>query len=116
MGYYKAGKFWKDETLWKLCKRKFTVVSEIKDFLKQDCTWNLPDLEHLAMEIKAVDNANLDYPIIINKDNLILDGVHRVLRAHLEGRTFIKAYIINDDELPEPDYDEAKAVEQSKKE
>ena len=39
-------------------------------------------------------NANLNYPIHINKDGTITDGYHRVIRALLLGDKTIKAYIV----------------------
>lgn len=38
-----------------------------------------------------VFTADLNYPIILAADGLILDGCHRVIRALLEGRETIKA-------------------------
>lgn len=41
MGYYKAGKFWKDETLWKIADTKNEVPVQVTDYLKSDLNWNM---------------------------------------------------------------------------
>ena len=33
MGYYKAGKFWKDETFWKVVETKTPVVVDVREYL-----------------------------------------------------------------------------------
>ena len=45
----------------------------------------------------------------------ILDGAHRVVKAYLEGKDIDIVYL-GDDEWPEPDYDEEKAVKESEDE
>lgn len=46
--------------------------------------------------------ASWPYPIILGFDGRVMDGMHRVARALLEGRTTIKAVQFEDH--PEPDY------------
>ena len=53
---------------------------------------------HLCL-IQAVD---MSYPIIIGPDNRVMDGMHRIARALLEGRRTIGALRLP--ELPDPDY------------
>lgn len=55
-------------------------------------------LEHVQL-IEAVD---LSYPIILGPDGRVMDGMHRVARALLEGRETIAA--IRLPSLPDPDY------------
>ena len=43
-----------------------------------------------------------DYPIILGPDGRVMDGMHRVARALLEGRPTIKAVRLPT--LPAPDY------------
>ena len=42
------------------------------------------------------------YPIILGDDGRVMDGMHRVARALLEGRVSIQA--VQFEEIPEPDY------------
>ena len=40
-------------------------------------------------------NSNLKYPIIIIKNNIIVDGMHRLSKAYLLNKKYIKAYIFD---------------------
>ena len=57
-------------------------------------TWYAKDfhnLRDLASYIRAVNAADLNYPIILDEDGVIMDGRHRIVRALVEGRETIKA-------------------------
>lgn len=115
MGYYKAGKFWNDETLWKIASTKNEVPVPVEDYLRSDLNWNMSDLQDAVREIEAISLANLHYPIIISTDGLVLDGCHRLVKAALEGIEVIPAVFLDvEKDLPAPDYDEWEAVQKSK--
>ena len=108
-GYYKDGKFWKASTLWNATRNKIPQrVSNIYNILRE-CTWNIRTLQDFAKEVKNVQEVSLDYPIILDMNGNILDGAHRVVKAYLEGKDINIVYL-GDDEWPEPDYNEEKAV------
>ena len=65
MGYYKAGKFWKDETLWKVAETKTPVVVDVREYLWEDLNWNMSKLKDIAYEIALIKKADLSYPIIL---------------------------------------------------
>ena len=46
--------------------------------------------------------ADLRYPIILSADGRVMDGMHRVAKAYLEGRETIQAVQFEVD--PRPDY------------
>jgi hypothetical protein len=50
----------------------------------------------------VIQEVDLAYPIILGPDNRVMDGMHRVARVVLEGRTTIPAVRLH--RLPEPDY------------
>jgi hypothetical protein len=52
--------------------------------------------------IQLVNESDLSYPIIIDPHGGVMDGMHRVAKALLEGRDFIAARRLM--VLPEPDY------------
>lgn len=55
-------------------------------------------------ELARVTAASLDYPIdiLFNKDRwLVLDGLHRLVKAHLQGQKLIKVRKIPRDRLPD---------------
>jgi len=45
-------------------------------------------------DYNRIINANLNYPIIITKNNIIIDGVHRIIKA-FKLKKQIKAYIFD---------------------
>ena len=51
---------------------------------------------------RLMQECDLTYPIILSSDGRVMDGMHRVSRALLEGRSEIEAVRFLDD--PEPDY------------
>ena len=117
MGYYKAGKFWKDETLWKYAEGKNTVEVKVKDYTRMDFHgWNIHKLSDMTREIRAIENADLSFPILISSGNQIMDGCHRLVKAELNGIKTLKAIVIdtNAKDFPKPDYDEWEAVKKLK--
>lgn len=57
-------------------------------------------LRDMLMHIRAVENADLNYPIILDEDGVIMDGRHRIMKAILNGMTTIKA--VRFDKNPAP--------------
>jgi hypothetical protein len=55
-------------------------------------------VEHAGL----IQGADLSFPIILSSDGSVMDGMHRVAKAVLLGRTTIPAVRFTDD--PEPDY------------
>lgn len=60
-----------------------------------------PTINRVLEHAVRIQHADYSYPIIISEDGLIMDGVHRILRAHLEGRKTIRA--VRFEKNPEPD-------------
>ena len=52
--------------------------------------------------MQLVNDADLAYPIIVSPDGRVMDGMHRVARALIQGRAAITAVRLTI--LPEPDY------------
>ena len=51
---------------------------------------------------RLMQECDLSYPIILSSDGRVMDGMHRVSNALLEGRSEIEAVRFAED--PEPDY------------
>jgi hypothetical protein len=69
--------------------------------------WALPRAEHptvreLVVHMRLVRDVDPAYPVILGSDGRVMDGMHRIARALLEGRTTIRA--VRFPTLPEPDY------------
>lgn len=58
-------------------------------------------LREMVMHMRAVNDADLDCPIILDEDGEIMDGRHRIMKAMLLGHRTIKA--VRFDENPSPD-------------
>ena len=65
--------------------------------------WSQPlSVREVADHVRLVGAVDLAYPIILAADGRVMDGMHRVVRALLEGRSTIAA--VRFDVQPEPDY------------
>jgi hypothetical protein len=61
-----------------------------------------PTVRQVIEHILLIEEVDPSYPIILGPDGRVMDGMHRVARAILEGREMISA--IRLPELPEPDF------------
>lgn len=64
-------------------------------------TYSKLSLRDMVMHMKAVNDADLSYPIILDEDGELMDGRHRVMKAMLIGAESIKA--VRFDINPSPD-------------
>lgn len=63
---------------------------------------DVPTCRRIAEHAKLIEETDLCYPIIVDPENRVMDGMHRVCKAlNLDMKT-IKAYRLS--VLPEPDY------------
>lgn len=63
-------------------------------------TYENLSLRAMVMHMKAVNDADLNYPIILDEDGEIMDGRHRIMKTLLLGLPTIKA--VRFDENPSP--------------
>jgi hypothetical protein len=56
----------------------------------------------VADHARLIAETDLRYPIILGADGRVMDGMHRVARAYLEGRPTVLAVRLEAD--PEPDF------------
>jgi ParB-like chromosome segregation protein Spo0J len=52
--------------------------------------------------MSVIEEVDVAYPIILGPDGRVMDGMHRIARAMLEGKSTIPAVRL--ERLPEPDY------------
>ena len=80
-------KVWKDRELNK-CYSPMEVISDPRKYAKQ---------------INRINDANLNYPIIVEKTRKdeypIIDGVHRITKAYISGKNKIEIYELTTSEL-----------------
>jgi hypothetical protein len=64
--------------------------------------WQRPTVRRVVEHVRLIQEVDPSHPIILGPDNRVMDGMHRVARAMLEGRTTITARRLR--VLPEPDH------------
>jgi len=57
-------------------------------------------LREMVMHMRAVLDADLSYPIILDEDGELMDGRHRIMKALLNGEKTIKA--VRFEQNPDP--------------
>ena len=63
---------------------------------------NEPSVRGVAEHARLIQEVDPSFPIILGSDGRVMDGMHRVARALLEGRTTISA--VRFESPVEPDY------------
>ncbi len=61
-----------------------------------------PTVRAVVEHVRLVNDADLTYPIILDPDGRVMDGMHRVAKALLLGHSTIAAKRLHT--LPDPDY------------
>jgi hypothetical protein len=64
--------------------------------------WGVVTPRDVADHVRLVRDTDLAYPIILSADGRVMDGMHRVVKALIEGRETIAA--VQFDMQPDPDY------------
>lgn len=91
--------YWSVPRLVELSKG-FPVTEALIDHLNVWVLYERLTLRELVMHMKAVQAADLGYPIILDEDGYLMDGRHRLMKAMLIGVTHIK--VVRFDENPAP--------------
>ena len=58
-------------------------------------------INNVLKHLKKIEKANFEHPIILSQDGIVLDGVHRICRAYLDGRKTIPAVKFEIDPMPD---------------
>lgn len=90
---------WSVSRLFEL-SRKLPVMDVPLDHLSVYYTYEKLTLRELVMHMKAVNEADMDKPIILDEDGELMDGRHRLMKAMLLGDASIK--VVRFDENPTP--------------
>ncbi|RXJ72789.1 hypothetical protein CS022_13055 [Veronia nyctiphanis] len=80
-------------------------LTTLDDYLDENAWFHgthQPTIRSLIEHYRRAENADLNCPIIISTEFGVMDGLHRIVKAHLNGHTSINAVFI--ETLPEPDY------------
>ncbi|WP_290735432.1 hypothetical protein [Halobacteriovorax sp. JY17] len=87
---------WVVKTIWELSKDLEPFDFKVSNFsgFNEDCWFGdrfKPTINKVLEHYQKIQNANFDFPIILGEDGRIMDGIHRICKAHLEGKKTIKA-------------------------
>jgi len=77
-------------------------IRELDESFWFDAKPDRPTCRRIALHAKLIDETDLDHPIILSQDGRVMDGMHRVCKALIEGIETIQAVRFELD--PEPDY------------
>jgi hypothetical protein len=61
-----------------------------------------PTVRLIIEHVQLIQDVDISYPVILGPDGRVMDGMHRIARLILDGRTTVRAVRIED--LPPPDY------------
>jgi hypothetical protein len=96
------------ETIWAAAAGRPAISIAIEDLNILDAVvWfggpkNVqPTIRKIAEHARDIFNADLTYPIIMTRSGEVLDGAHRIAKAHLQGFLSIAATVLDD--WPPPD-------------
>ena len=84
------------------CAVELSAIREIDDPYWYSAEDPPPTCRDLIGHMRLVEAADLTCPIILSPDGMVMDGMHRVTKALLQGQTRIMAVRLQT--MPEPDY------------
>ena len=98
---------WYVKRLWALSKDLPEFDYEVSSFkgFEEDYWFGdriKPTINKIVEHYQKIQHADYNYPIIISEDGSIMDGVHRIIRAHIDGRRTIRA--VRFEKNPKPDF------------
>ena len=99
---------WDVHRLVALAEEHPVVLIPLSSLAELDENWwysdpsNTPTPRSIASHMGLVNETNLDYPIILCAEGRLMDGMHRAVKAILEGEENIKA--VRFQETPSPDH------------
>ena len=84
------------------CAVELAAIAEIDEPYWYGAGDPRPTCRDLVGHMRLVASADLAFPIILSPDGRLMDGMHRVAKALLQGQSRIMAVRLQT--LPEPDY------------
>lgn len=93
------------QRLWRLAADLPTIevpIDEIAEF-DQDCWFTGGDVtcRMVAEHTRRIVAADLSHPVILSADGRLMDGVHRIAKAWLDGHTTVRAVRFVTDPAPD---------------
>lgn len=66
-------------------------ITEFNQAYWYDLGGATPSCDNIVEHIKLINQCDLSYPILLCHQGKLIDGMHRVCKAHLQGHSKIKA-------------------------
>ena len=95
--------YWKATTLYDAAKSQKCKIYNlpIEHIDLTPMPFSITNLYGFAYHVKRMMDTNLKYPVLVGPLGGIMDGWHRIAKALMKKKTFVKAIKLNS--LPEPD-------------
>lgn len=99
---------WDVHRLVRLAKELPTTVVPLSQIAETDEVWwyrdedDVPTPRSIATHMALVEQTDLRFPILLCSDGRLMDGMHRVVKALLEGREMID--VVRFTSTPAPDH------------
>jgi hypothetical protein len=77
-------------------------IRELDETFWFDAEGEAPTCRRVARHAKLINDTDLAHPVILSRDGRVMDGMHRVCKALIEGRETVLAVRFEID--PEPDH------------
>jgi hypothetical protein len=77
-------------------------IDEIDTVYWFDDRYERPTVRKVAEHVRLIEEVDLSYPIILGFDGRVMDGMHRIAKALVQGRRMIRA--VQFETQLEPDY------------
>jgi len=101
-------RYWYAQTIWRAAESAPVIQLDLSSIqLLDEVVWfggpnnRQPTIRNVAEHAQDIVNADMSHPIIMVRGGEIIDGAHRIARAHIEGRETIAAAVL--EEYPKPD-------------
>jgi hypothetical protein len=66
------------------------IIDAPLDLISVNSVYECLRLRDFVMHMKAIEDADLSYPIILDEDGELMDGRHRIMKAMMLGNETIK--------------------------
>ncbi len=81
---------------------RLTEIAELDETHWYEHEGDSPTCRSLLQHMRLIDEVDLRYPIILDEDGRVMDGMHRVCKALREGNNEVPA--VQFDTNPQPDF------------
>lgn len=78
------------------------AITEIDENFWFEADGNVPVIRSIVEHMRLINEVDSKFPIILSASGRVMDGMHRIAKALLEGRDTIEAVQFTED--PAPDY------------